>query len=85
MAVTSDAWRRRPHVAWTGNDVRVIAARTSPPDIDGPRILEGAAATVWLCLSEPRTRAELTAEAGQPDVVDQALMALSNAGLIESV
>ena len=78
------AWRRRPDVAWIGDHSRVIAARTSPPDVDGPRILEGAAASAWLELSEPRTQAELNAETGQPDVVERALRALSDAGLIES-
>jgi hypothetical protein len=77
------AWCRHPDVAWTADDVRVIAARTSPPDIDGPRILEGAAASVWLRLSKPQTHAELAADAGRPEVVEQALMALSEARLIE--
>jgi len=83
MTETGGAWRRRPDVAWTGDHARVIAARTSPPDADGPRILEGAAAGVWLELAEPRTRAELAADAGVHDVVELALTALSDAGLIE--
>jgi len=84
MTKAAGTWRRRPDVAWTGDEVRVIAARTSPPDIDGPRILEGAAAAVWLRLGEPRTQAQLATEAGRPEVIEQAMSALSDAGLIES-
>lgn len=83
MTDLAASWRRRNDVAWIGNHTRVIAARTSPPDKDGPRILEGAAAMVWLGLAEPGL--ELVAEAGQSDLVEQALEALSDAGLIEPV
>jgi hypothetical protein len=85
MTAAAGPWRRRADVAWIGDDTRVIAARTSPPDQDGPRILEGAAALVWLGLEEPHTAAELAAESGQPQLVDQTLTALADAGLIEPV
>ena len=83
MTDVTGTWRRRDDVAWIGDETRVIAARTSPPDLDGPRILEGAAAGVWLTLADPHSHAELAAEAGRPDHVEQALKALSDAGLIE--
>jgi hypothetical protein len=76
-------WRRCGDVAWIGDEARVIAARTSPPDLDGPRILEGAAAGVWLSLADPHSHTELAVEAGRPDHVEQALNALFDAGLIE--
>lgn len=76
-------WRRRDDVAWTGDELRVIAARTSPLDADGPRILEGAAAWVWLELSEPRTEAELAALTGKPALIEQSLASLAAAGLVE--
>jgi hypothetical protein len=85
MTAAADTWRRRADVAWIGDDTRVVAARTSPPDKDGPRILEGAAALVWLGLEEPRTAVEIGAESGQPQLVEQSLRALSDAGLIEPV
>jgi len=78
-------WRRCGDVAWIGDESRVIAARTSPPDLDGPRILEGAAALVWLGLEGPRTAAEIGAESGQPQLVEQSLRALFDAGLVEPV
>jgi hypothetical protein len=81
--VTGHAWRRAADVAWLGDEARVVAARTSPPDADGPRILEGAAAWLWACLSEPLTEQQLAEESGQPAFVRAALEALQKAGLIE--
>jgi hypothetical protein len=83
MTAFEGAWRRRPDVAWIGDDSRVVAARTSPPDLDGPRILQGAAAGVWVGLSSPRTHAGLVDEYGESDLIEQALTALAGAGLIE--
>jgi hypothetical protein len=83
VSVGTGAWRRRPDVAWSGDDARVVAATTSPPDADGPRILQGAAAGVWVALAAPRTYAELVDEFDQPLLIEQALNALSEAGLIE--
>lgn len=85
MIAGADRWRRRADVAWIGDQDRVIAARTSPPDKDGPRILEGAAAGVWLSLAEPHSHADLAVGAGRPDHIEQALKALFDAGLIEPV
>ncbi|MFL6090399.1 MAG: PqqD family protein [Aeromicrobium sp.] len=86
--MTQQHWRRGPDVAWTGDAERVIAARTSPPDPDGPRVLEGSAAWVWLALSEPATAEQLVALAlgdGAPETaqadVGAALASLNTAGL----
>jgi hypothetical protein len=83
MTMVAGRWRRCPDVAWIGDAARVVAAGTSPPDSDGPRILEGAAAGVWVGLSAPQTFAELVDEFGQPDLIRQALDALAAAALIE--
>jgi hypothetical protein len=83
MSGTSRAWRRHPDVAWIGDDIRVVAARTSPPDGDGPRILEGAAAWIWMRLEVPQTESRLAEESGHPDQVRQAMDALAAARLIE--
>lgn len=85
MTESSGAWRRRSDVGWIGDAIRIIAARTSPPDDDGPRILAGAAAWVWLSLNEPQTQSQLAANGGPPDLVEQALRSLADAGLIELV
>lgn len=83
MTDATSAWHRRSDVAWIGDEARVIAARTSRPDRDGPRILEGAAASLWLQLAGPQTAAQLIAQFGHAELIDQALTALSDAGLIE--
>lgn len=85
MTGISGAWRRREDIAWIGDDDRVVAAATAPPDVDGPRILEGAAAWVWWHLAEPRTARELADGSAPAVFVEQALAALGSAGLIEPV
>lgn len=84
----AERWERVPDTAWVGDTHRVIAARTSPPDADGPRVLEGAAAWVWVALDEPAAAAELATRAvseGAPDTarvdVATALESLRSAGL----
>lgn len=81
MINPSDEWRIRSDVAWVGDEVRVIAAHTSPPDADGPRILEGAASWVWLHLSGQEVRA-LVDEAAEQALIPLALAALADANLI---
>lgn len=81
MTGVGDGWRIRADVAWIGDEARVIAARTSPPDIDGPRILEGAASWVWLGLATHG--APVTVDVDEQALVDQALKALAAADLIE--
>lgn len=88
----TERWLRESDVAWTGDDRRVIAARTSPPDPDGPRVLEGAAAWVWMALAEPTTAEELAtlaltegAPASARDDVVTALTDLRRAGLAHSL
>lgn len=83
MTDVASTWRRRSDVAWIGDEARVIAAHTSPPDPDGPRILEGAAARVWLQLSAPQTAAHIAAQVGHAELIEQALKVLADAALIE--
>jgi hypothetical protein len=87
--MTEPRWRRLPDAAWTGDERRIVAARTSPPDPEGPRILEGAAAWVWLALDGPVTSDEVAARIaadGDPataaDDVRRALADLESAGLV---
>jgi hypothetical protein len=89
--MTDERWQRRPDVAWAGDHERVVAARTSPPDADGPRILEGAAAWVWLALSRADTAPDLARLAqadGAPEGaladIAMALTHLRSAGLAQS-
>lgn len=81
MINPSDEWRIRSDIAWVGDEDRVIAAHTSPPDVDGPRILEGAASWVWLRLSGNEVHA-LVDEAAEQVLVTLALKALADANLI---
>jgi hypothetical protein len=88
--MTESRWHRRPDVAWSGDEQRIVAARTSPPDPEGPRILEGAAARIWLTLDEPATAEALAARVAS-DVdpatvrgdIAQMLADLHGAGLVE--
>ncbi len=68
-------------MAWVGDEVRVIAAHTSPPDADGPRILEGAVSWVWLRLAGHETEALIDVAAEQA-LINLALTALADAALI---
>ncbi len=74
-------WRIRSDVAWVGDDARVIAAHTSPPEADGPRILEGAASWVWLRLASHETDV-LVEEVAVQGLINLALEALADAALI---
>ncbi|MDR7086175.1 hypothetical protein J2X11_001014 [Aeromicrobium panaciterrae] len=81
MINPSNEWRIRSDVAWVGDEVRVIAAHTSPPDADGPRILEGATSWVWLRLSAQEVVA-LGDGVAEQALINLALKALADAKLI---
>jgi hypothetical protein len=70
-------------VAWIGDEDRVIAARTSPADADGPRILQGITAWVWVRLAEPTDVSDLAMRTDQAALIESAVEALAAADLLE--